>query len=105
MTREKLPRAVAVRMVATKALEGYAAKALDADVVLAAVTKAAADGFYACRVQFDRAVNLQETDAAKALEALLRREGFELEWPLRLVIGRENASGADVWAADLLLRW
>ena len=106
MKREYLPRAVAARMAARKSLEAYAAKALDPDTITGAVAKAAADGFYTCRIQFDRPLDLRETEAAKALpDVLTKQEGFELEWVARLVAGRENVTGADVWAFDLLVRW
>lgn len=92
-------------MAATDSLEKYAARVLEPDKVLEAVTKAAADGFYTCRVQFDRPVPLHETNAAKKLDEILSREGFKLEWAARLVAARENSSGADVWGVDLVLTW
>lgn len=105
MTRASHPRAVTVRLLATESLETYAAKALDADTVFAAITKAAAEGFYICRIVPDRPVNLSDTKAAKALAVRLTAEGFVHEWKPRMVLGRENASEADVCTFDLLVSW
>lgn len=105
MTRATYPRAVTVRLLATESLEAYAATALNADTVFATITKAAAEGFYICRIISDRPVNLADTKAAKALAARLTAEGFVHEWKPRMVLGRENASEADICTFDLLVSW
>lgn len=105
MTRTSHPRAVTVRLLATESLEAYATKALDADTVLAGVTKAAADGFYLYRHTADRPVNLQDTKAGKALCVRLNAEGFGVEWVARMVTARESGCGADLLTFDLLVNW
>ncbi|MCZ8261169.1 MAG: hypothetical protein O9333_13685 [Beijerinckiaceae bacterium] len=105
MTRTSHPRAVAVKQIAAKSLESYAAKALDLDAVFAGITKAAAEGFYLYRHAVDRPVKLQEANATKALCARLTEEGFGIEWVARMVPARESACGVDVVTFDLLVRW
>lgn len=105
MKPEKYPRAVAARMVARESAEKFAEKALAVEAVLERVTKAAGDGFCTCRVEFARAIELRETEAAKRLAKVLTAQGFELEWSPRLVAAKDNPSGADVRTYDLLVRW
>ena len=105
MTRDKSPRAIAVRAVAQKSLEAYAAKILDPDTVLGAVTKAAADGFFCLRVAPDVACDLRGTKAAAVIAELLKREGFEHQWEGRISMRKENPSGCEVMVFDLLVSW
>lgn len=105
MTRTSHPRAVTVRLLATQSLEDYAAKALAPETVFAAITKAAAEGFYICCIKSEQPVNLTDTKAAKALAVRLTEEGFAHEWKPRMVLGRENASAADICTFDLLVNW
>ena len=72
---------------------------------LGAVTKAAAEGFFCLRVSSEVACDMRDTKAAAAIGELLKREGFEHQWEGRVSLRKENPSGCDVMAFDLLVSW
>ena len=98
-------KAYKLRKACAKAQGDYASQVLDPETITAAAAKAAADGFEMVRIRIERPLDLSRTAAAAKLAAVLHREGLAMEWVPRSVLGKENASGCDLTAMDLVVRW
>lgn len=100
-----MKRAVKLRLLTADAREKLAAELLNPDKVLAQAAAAASQGAECLRVAVEIPADLRATTAAKTLESLLRREGFEVAWESRVLPGKANLTGADVTVFELVLRW
>lgn len=89
------------RKVSAKAREDYAATVLNAEAILGEAAKAAALGEQVHAVMFDRPVDLPQTEAAKALKAIMARHGFNIEWQKRTI----HSGGMEKPAWSLIVRW
>lgn len=100
MTRT-VKKADGFRKESIAAREEYAATALDADTILGEAAKAAALGEQVHATVFDRPIDLPQTDAAKALKALLLQHGFAVEWQKRTAM----MGGMEKILWTLIIRW
>ena len=100
-----MKRAAKLLTISREALERQAQTLLDPDTVLTLAAKAASDGAGKLRLTLDVAGDLRGTAAAKALEAILTREGFKLSWESRLVSGKANATGGDITICEPAIGW
>jgi hypothetical protein len=100
-----MTRAAKLLTISRGALDRQAQELLDPDTVLTLATKAASAGAVKLRLTLDVAGDLRGTAAAKALEAILTREGFKLSWESRLVSGKANVTGVDLSVFEPVIAW
>ena len=71
--------------------EALAKDVFNPEKIRDACTKAAADGFSGCTIKPPLPVNLRQTEAVKAAEVWLAREGLNTSWAL----GRDTPDGLE----------
>lgn len=73
-----------VQEMTRQAQEREAEKLMTLDLVKEAISEAARQGYSRAVVAPTKAVDLTKTDTVKATLAQLRKEGFRIEWEVRL---------------------
>ena len=91
--------------IALTAREHYAAQVFNPDAVLARMTARAEQGYNGLRLTQSRALNLQETEAARYLLRLLREENLGHTWNPAFKKGDPLRPGSAVEYPELAIHW
>ena len=100
-----MKRAVKLRAVSLAALEKQAAALLNADTLAERAAAAAVTGALRVRVSHDIPGDVVSTEAVKAMEKVMRREGFKLSWEIRVLDSKASPTGDALTIMEPVIRW